>query len=86
MTITFILNTDGLKHWVINYKINGWIVNPLPIEASLLLSDTDFDGHSRCFVTYDLICDKKQKIIFKDYGLNNNLMKTLQPEILVSEW
>ncbi|CAI6367368.1 unnamed protein product [Macrosiphum euphorbiae] len=32
------------------------------------------------------LCSKSQRITFKNYGLNDTVMKTLQPEISVSEW
>jgi hypothetical protein len=62
-------------------------VHQIPQDKRHVLSDPDFDGHTSCFVIdFQYIRSIKQKIIFKDYGLNETVMKTLRPKILFSAW
>lgn len=73
-------------HWSITNDHNWWTIEETPEGAPLLPDDPDFDGHTSCFVSTYRLCSKRQKIILKNYGLNDIMMKTLQPEISVSEW
>jgi len=73
-------------HWSITNDHNWWTIEDTPEGAPLLPDDPDFDGHTSCFVSTYRLCSKRQTIIFKNYGLNDIVMKTLQPEISVSEW
>ncbi|XP_060852462.1 F-box only protein 17-like [Rhopalosiphum padi] len=73
-------------HWNITNDHNWWTIEQTPQGAPPLPDDPDFDGHTSCFVSTYRLCSKRQKIIFKNYGLNDIVMKTLQPEISVSEW
>ncbi|CAI6366694.1 unnamed protein product [Macrosiphum euphorbiae] len=73
------------KHWE-RYDHSLWIIEQTPQGSPLLPDDPDFDGHTSCFVSSFRLCSKSQRIIFKNYGLNDTVMKTLQPEISVSEW
>ncbi|XP_025202011.1 F-box only protein 27-like isoform X2 [Melanaphis sacchari] len=77
---------NAFMHWSITNDHNWWTIEENPQGAPLLPDDPDFDGHTSCFVSTYRLCSKRQKIIFKNYGLNDIMMKTLQPEILVSEW
>ncbi|CAH1731072.1 F-box only protein 2-like [Aphis gossypii] len=62
-------------------------VSRIPQSEQLLLSDPDFDGQSSFFnVDFRHLRSIYQEIIFKDYGLNVALMKTLQPKIVFSSW
>jgi len=51
------------------------------------MDDSDFNGETSCFVSNEYpVRSVSQDIKFKDYGLNNNIMKTLQPDIELSAW
>lgn len=64
-----------------------WTVEQIPQSAHLMLDDSNFDGHTSCFSSYEKrSLTKDQEIVFKDHGLNDNIMKTLQPQIAVSAW
>lgn len=91
----FILTTDGWKYWESNNDSFSsqndlncfWTVEQIPQSAHLMLDDSNFDGHTSCFSSYEKrSLTKDQEIVFKDHGLNDNIMKTLQPQIAVSAW
>jgi len=84
--LIFICNKDEYNHWNIINDHNWWTIEQRPEGAPDLPDDPDFDGHTSCFVSTYRLCSKKQKIIFNMYGLNNAIMKLLEPEITISEW
>jgi len=99
--ITILLNLDEWNHWG-NVTNTFWTmrrdtdmfdyadlscIQQIPQDNRHVLSDPDFDGHTSCFVIdFQYLRSIKQKIIFKDYGLNEIVMKTLRPKISCSAW
>ncbi|XP_026821318.2 F-box only protein 6-like [Rhopalosiphum maidis] len=71
---------------IFNY-VNLSCIQRISQDNRCVLSDPDFDGHTSCFVIdFQYLRSIKQKIIFKDYGLNEIVMKTLRPKISFSAW
>lgn len=79
------LNVDTFVHWNLQSD-NSWAIEQTPQGAPPLPDDPDFEKHKSCFVSTFRLCSKRQKVILHDYGLNSNVMKLLQPDILVSDW
>lgn len=77
---------DKFNHWTVTNGQNWWAIEQTPQGATELPDVPDFDGYTSCFVTAYQLCSKKQTIVFKNYGLTDNLMKLLQPDISISEW
>ncbi|XP_026821655.1 F-box only protein 6-like [Rhopalosiphum maidis] len=62
-------------------------IQQIPQDNRYVLSDPDFDGYTSCFVIdFQYLRTIDQQIIFKDYGLNEIVMKTLRPKISFSAW
>lgn len=80
------LNVDDFAHWNPIYNNNTWAIERTPQGAPPLPKDPDFEGHKSCFVSTYRLCSKQQRIMLYDNGLNSNIMKCLQPDILVSDW
>ncbi|XP_015374563.1 PREDICTED: uncharacterized protein LOC107169351 [Diuraphis noxia] len=61
-------------------------LSPLTTPTELI-EDPDLNGYKLYFTTplYNFY-SMYQKIVFKDHGLNQNVMKSLQPEIIFSAW
>uniref|UniRef100_A0A2S2NMY0 FBA domain-containing protein n=1 Tax=Schizaphis graminum TaxID=13262 RepID=A0A2S2NMY0_SCHGA len=92
---------SGLNHWgnITNtlWSMPGNIdmfnlvdmscIQYIPQDNRYILSDPDFDGHTSCFVIdFQYLRTIDQKINFKDYGLNEIVMKSLRPKISFSAW
>jgi hypothetical protein len=57
-------------------------IQQIPQDERYVLSDPDFCGHTSYFVIdFRYLQTINQKIIFKDYGLNEIVMKTIRPKI-----
>ncbi|XP_025196235.1 F-box only protein 6-like [Melanaphis sacchari] len=85
------------KHWRYHKNLSSALNNEPDVtnlsnivevpKNEHILNDPDFDGHTSCFIIdYQYISTLYQQITFKDYGLNDIIMKILRPKISFSAW
>uniref|UniRef100_A0A8D0DSV8 F-box protein 27 n=1 Tax=Salvator merianae TaxID=96440 RepID=A0A8D0DSV8_SALMN len=70
---------EHLKHWKIQNRGNGWIVeeNKNPIKEA---------PAQTCFVSSYVWCEKVQLVNLLKEGLWEELLDNYQPDILISDW
>lgn len=82
----FVFITDQFEDWDIDSEENWWGIEQKPKGCPELPDNPDFEGQTSCFVSTYRLCVKSQTVFFKNYGLNETVMKVLKPRISFSEW